>query len=33
MVDKFAIYDRFDQVLDVGINIRMSEIMPCFVIQ
>lgn len=26
MVDKFAIYDRFDQVLDVGINIRMSEI-------
>ena len=26
MVDKFAIYDRFDQVLDTGINIRMSEI-------
>jgi len=26
MVDKFAIYDRFDQVLDIGINIRMSEI-------
>lgn len=26
MVDKFAIYDRFDQVLDVGINIRMSEV-------
>ena len=26
LVDKFAIYDRFDQVLDTGINIRMSEI-------
>ena len=26
MVDKFTIYDRFDQVLDLGINIRMSEI-------
>ena len=26
VVDKFAIYDRFDQVFDIGVNIRMSEI-------
>ena len=25
-VTKFSIYDRFDQVLDVGVNNRMSEI-------
>ena len=26
MVQKFIIYDRFDQQLDVGVNLRMSEI-------
>jgi perosamine synthetase len=26
MVQKFSIYDRFDQQLDIGINIRMSEL-------
>ena len=26
MIKKFSIYDRFDQVLDIGINNRMSEI-------
>ncbi len=26
MMDKFIIYDRFDQELDIGLNIRMSEI-------
>ena len=26
MVEKFVMYDRFDQELDVGVNLRMSEI-------
>jgi dTDP-4-amino-4,6-dideoxygalactose transaminase len=26
MVEKFIMYDRFDQKLDVGVNLRMSEI-------
>jgi perosamine synthetase len=26
MAEKFIIYDRFDQVLDIGINLRMSEV-------
>ena len=26
LLSKFAIYDRFDQELDIGVNIRMSEI-------
>lgn len=26
LAEKFVIYDRFDQVLDIGINLRMSEI-------
>ena len=26
MLEKFVIYDRFDQELDVGVNIRMSEL-------
>jgi perosamine synthetase len=26
MIDKFVIYDRFDQQLDVGVNLRMSEL-------
>ena len=26
MTSRFTIYDRFNQVLDVGVNIRMSEI-------
>ena len=25
-IDKFIIYDRFEKELDIGINIRMSEI-------
>jgi dTDP-4-amino-4,6-dideoxygalactose transaminase len=32
MVDKYSIYDRFDQQLDLGVNNRMSEIsaLLCF---
>ena len=32
MVDKYSIYDRFDQKLDLGVNNRMSEIsaLLCF---